>query len=189
MIQVAFTLTKDDLATFITYIGWDAPFNLNKRRQYYLKQIVPLLVMTALIVYLKGNLSFFNTYIYIGLAFVAFTTVVNLLNVRNGIKKQALKIAEDEANNSYYDPINITASETGIHFQQIRMESRFGWEAFVRKLETNLHIYLFYRSQQAIIIPKKAFRNADEEAAFRRLLLEKLPLQAEVNQQNIVENE
>lgn len=189
MIQVAFTLTKDDLATFITYIGWDAPFNLNKRRRYYLKQISPLLITAAAIFYLKDQLSFLNNYIFIVLAMVAFTTLANLLYVRAGIKKQALKIAEDEANNSYYDPINITASETGVHFQQIKMETRFGWDAFIRKLETNSHIYLFYRSQQAIIIPKKGFRNADEEAAFRQLLLEKLPLQAEMNQQNFVENE
>ena len=61
-------------------------------------------------------------------------------------------------------------------------ETKYFWNAIIKKTETDTHYFLFENSLQAIIIPKRACKSEEEKLALRKVLSRNLSLDAEFNQ-------
>ena len=70
--------------------------------------------------------------------------------------------------------------ETGITIRDALCETRWKWEAFIKKQENDTYYFLFSNSIEALIVPKRIFKIAEEKSRFEKLLAQHLSLDAEV---------
>jgi hypothetical protein len=69
----------------------------------------------------------------------------------------------------------MTFNDNKIGFKASNAESTYRWEA-IKKWEQTTHLYLlFITDNSAIILPKRVFDNAAQQAEFEQLIRRKLP--------------
>jgi hypothetical protein len=174
-----YAVTKEDYIEYYTYVSWDAPEQRKKKINYYLRQVIINGGLIALIFY-TGVFSFHFWYMYLYLGVLLLTTVVQILSARNSVSKQAEKITSDANNASIFSEKTIEIDDSGILLKDEFTESKYCWEAFIKKQENNNYYFLFPSSVEAIIIPKRIFKLAEEKNRFEKLLTQHLSLDAEV---------
>lgn len=179
MITLQYALTKEDYVNYYTYVSWDAPERKKKRFYYYIRQIIPI-VLFIIAFYYTGIFERNSKFILLILAFIFLTSLLSLFNVRSNTVKQAEKVADDPGNSSIFLPISMIVSETGISTKDVLTETKFQWNAFIKKQESREYYFLFVSSMQALIIPKRIFNNADERIQFEKLLSQYLSFDAEI---------
>ncbi len=70
----------------------------------------------------------------------------------------------------YRDDYSLTFSDNGIHFRTVHIDSQLQWSLYTHAL-VNAHSYLlYYGSRTFSIIPKRVFRDQEQQAAFDKLL-------------------
>ena len=69
--------------------------------------------------------------------------------------------------------------DTGIVDKDTASETKYTWEAIVRKAETPTSYYLYTNTHHAIVIPKRVLGNLQEKQELHRLLNQHLPLSSE----------
>jgi hypothetical protein len=74
----------------------------------------------------------------------------------------------------------VEIDDSGIYMKDTVSENRWKWEAFIKKQENEAYYFLFTSSIEAIILPKRIFKQAEEKTKFEKLLLQHLSLDAEV---------
>lgn len=176
---IKYTLTKDDYVNYYTYMGWDAPDQKKKKIRYYLRQLMINGVFIAVIFY--SDLFRFKPmllYVYAGILILIVTT--QIFTARSNIAKQAEKFTENENNQSIFSEKIIEIDDSGIAAKDLYAESKYQWQAFIRKEENEHYYFLFLNSLQALIIPKRAFKQPEEKIKFEKLLTHHLSLDAEV---------
>lgn len=179
MITLQYALTKEDYVNYYTYVSWDAPERKKKRFYYYIRQIIPI-VLFIIAFYYTGIFERNSKFILLILGFIFLTSLLSLFNVRSNTVKQAEKVANDPGNSSIFLAISMIVSETGISTKDVLTETKFQWNAFIKKQESREYYFLFVSSMQALIIPKRIFNNADERIQFEKLLSQCLSFDAEI---------
>lgn len=179
MVSLTFSITPDDYAKFYTYMMWDGPQNAAKRRRYYIRQLIPPLIFLAAFYY-TGLFRRDTQFILLIGGFLVLTMVLSLMNNRNNVRKMAEKIAKDPGNEMMFREHNLQASDNGLVLQDPTIETRYQWKAFTKKLESQEYYFLFLNNIQALIIPKRVFTDAGQQARFDKLLSQHLSLDAEV---------
>ena len=174
-----YAVTKEDYIEYYTYVSWDAPEQKKKKINYYLRQVLINGGLIALIFY-TGVFSFHFWYMYIYLGILLLTTAIQIFSARNNISKQAEKVTGDVNNASIFSEKIMEIDDSGILLKDALTESRFRWEAFIKKQENNNYYFLFTSSIEAIIIPKRIFKLSEEKSKFEKLLIQHLSLDAEV---------
>ncbi|MGH9745289.1 MAG: YcxB family protein [Candidatus Acidiferrales bacterium] len=75
----------------------------------------------------------------------------------------------------FKDEYFLAFSSERIHFRTQHIDSALQWNMYSRAL-TDAHSYiLYYGTRSFTVIPKRVFKSADEQAAFERLLSQKIP--------------
>jgi hypothetical protein len=74
----------------------------------------------------------------------------------------------------------VILSDSGIVDKDKESETRYSWDAIVKKAETPDCHYLYTNSYHAIVIPKRTLADADEKKELERLLSTHLPLNVEL---------
>lgn len=70
----------------------------------------------------------------------------------------------------YRDEYSLTFSDGGIHFRTVHIDSQLQWSLYTRAL-VDAHSYLlYYGSRTFTIIPKRVFRDQEQQAEFDKLL-------------------
>jgi len=179
MISLRYSITKEDYVNYYTYVTWDAPENRKKRIYYYIRQIIPILLF-ILAFYYTGIFERNSKFILVILGFIFITAFLSVFNVRSNAMKRAEKITNDPGNNTIFQDVDLTVSETGIIAKGISTETKYQWNAFIKKQESLAYYFLFTSSIQAMIIPKRIFNNADERLAFEKILSQHLSFDAEI---------
>ncbi len=174
-----YAVTKEDYVEYYTYVSWDAPEQKKKKINYYLRQVLINGGLIALIFY-TGIFSFHFWYMYIYLGILLLTTAIQIFSARNNVSKQAEKVTDDVKNASIFSEKIMEIDDSGISLKDALTESRFRWEAFIKKQENNNYYFLFTSSIEAIIVPKRIFKLAEEKSRFEKLLIQHLSLDAEV---------
>ncbi len=178
LLQVKYTLEKNDYSSFYLYAMWDAPSRTKARLKYYLRQVLVNAGIILLLLYVDVfRYSPVTLYIYIGI--LSLVTLLQLLNARYNIKRQAQRIVDNEENQSMFLEGQLEINEAGITKKNELETLRLSWAAFTRKQETAAHYFLFTNSLQALIIPKRVFKG-EELQQFEKLLLHYLSFDAEV---------
>ncbi len=180
MISLRYALTKEDYTNYYTYVMWDAPGNKKKRVIYYAKQVLPLLLFLAAFYY-TGLFNRPGNFILMIAAFFILTTILAFFGVRNNMMKQGEKVADDPDNSSVFLNLEVTVSDAGITVKDELKEVRYQWKAIIKKLESQNYYFLFHNSMQAIILPKRVFRNAEEKLNFEKILNQFLTFDADIS--------
>ena len=179
MLTLRYKITREDYINYYTYVTWDAPENLQKRRKYFLKHLGIIVLFTGMF-YFTGLFDRSSIFAFLVIAFILLTTLVSMTGIRSSINKQAQTLSDDPYNSSIFLPTVLTASDTGILLQDELTETNCKWQAFVKKQENKDYYFLFFNALQAIVIPKRVFRNTAEKSQFDKLLSQFISLEAEV---------
>ena len=78
-------------------------------------------------------------------------------------------------NPKFLETYHLTFSDDGIHFKTESIDSQLAWTHYERVLENNRVILLLYGSRMYTVIPKRAFADDSQIAAFRSLVSRCLP--------------
>ena len=75
----------------------------------------------------------------------------------------------------YRDEYSLTFSSDGIHFRTAHIDSQLQWSMYTRASITAHSYILYYGSRQFTVVPKRAFRSAEQQQAFERLMTQRIP--------------
>jgi hypothetical protein len=74
----------------------------------------------------------------------------------------------------FRDQYFLEFSEEGIHLQTANVDSKLNWSLYTRVVEQEKFYLLVYGTYMMTVVPKRTFNGAQQEAAFRELLRNKL---------------
>lgn len=102
-------------------------------------------------------------------AFVPFVLAVlewfYLLSPRPLVRRYWFK-----QNPKFLETYNLTFDDAGVHFLTNSINSQIKWDHYASVLENDHLFLLFYGKGMYTLIPKRAFKNADEIIKFRSLI-------------------
>ncbi len=179
MVSLHYKLTKADYVNFYTWVMWDAGTLRKKRAQTIIKQ-VSFVGIFIVVLNFTGVFRYLSTLTTTIILLMFGTTLLPLFTGRSSADKQGEEIADDPENASVFAETFLEATDTGLHVRTETSDTRYTWQAIVKKTETESYYFLFINAIQAIIIPKRILQNNDEKAAFQRLLLKNITLDAEL---------
>jgi YcxB-like protein len=179
MITLNYTIEKQDYVAFYTYVNWNAKGRKKQLWKSILSQVSSVFVY-GIILYSWGNFGKHTNAVYLILFLILGLCFLPLINGKNQIMSQAIKIAGDPDNASFITNYSLIANETELQIKTPFTDSKINWRIFIKKIETDLHYFLFENAMQAIIIPKRAFANNEEKITFDKILSRNLSLDAEI---------
>jgi hypothetical protein len=181
-LQLEYTLTEEEFLNYNYYVGWDGPAQKQKRIKFYIG--FPLLFVLLTIV-LFSDMDISNPKLS-SIIIIVTGFVILLLLMKFGLRgvfdKQAKKMLEQSGRDAVLSKTTITVDENGLFGKTKVAEVKYAWNAFQRKEIANNCYYLFINSRQAAVIPFSAFQSPAEKEKFDALLLQYLPLKAELKQ-------
>lgn len=75
----------------------------------------------------------------------------------------------------YRDNYSLTFSTEGIHFLTAHIDSQLQWNLYSRALVDAHSFVLYYGSRSFTVIPKRVFQSVEQQLAFEKLLVQKIP--------------
>ena len=99
--------------------------------------------------------------------------------IKTSIRRRTKQIIAEPENQHVLDESEIILTETGILDQDKVSQSRYDWDAIVKKSETTSSYYLYTNSYHAIVIPKRVIRTQHERDELQSLFNRFLPLSSE----------
>lgn len=177
MISFKFRLTEEEYYQYNYYTAWAAPRRKRYRLLYFLRVII-LYGAVALLYVLATRSSL----IWLDISVFLITGLTYLILIpffiKRSVKRRVSSILSKKENQHVLDESEIILSETGIVDRDTLSESRYDWDAIVHYAETSDSFYLYTNSYHAIVIPKRAIRDAAELKETERLFQTHLPLHA-----------
>lgn len=82
----------------------------------------------------------------------------------------------------YRDEYSLTFSSDGIHFRTVHVDSQLQWKLYSHALADAHSYLLYYGSKTFTIIPKRAFRDQEQQTKFDKLLSQNVPRIVRVGQ-------
>jgi hypothetical protein len=174
-----YTITKEDYIEYFAYTYWDGKGRKKQRVKNIFKQLL-YVVLFCSVLYFTGSFGSNAKFIILAVFIIFGISLLMLISGRSDLESQAKAIADDPENESIFVEMFITISDDDFQIKNKLIETKYVWAAFVNKIETKNHYYLFENAMQAIIIPKRAFTNIGEQHAFDKILSRNLSLDAEI---------
>ena len=181
MISLHYTITKKDYGSFYTFVMWGAAGRKKQRIKNILKQ-TGFVLLFLLVYYFSGGFKYITNFTIIIILLMFATSFIPLFGSKANIDKQVEEITEDIDNNSIFEETFLSASDTGLNIKTTTANVKYEWLAIIRKNETTDFYFLFLNAMQAIIIPKRAFKNKEENTAFDKILSRNLSFEAELKE-------
>ncbi|HRE50004.1 MAG TPA: YcxB family protein [Flavitalea sp.] len=180
MVTLRFRLTQEEYFQYNYFTAWADPGKKSYRRAYFFRVMLLYGVVAAL--YILSN----QTHnIAVDISVFVLTGAVYLLMVpifiKWSVRRRVKDILSKKENLHVLDDAEIELTDTGILDKDAVSESRYGWDAIVRKVETPNSFYLYTNSYHAIVIPKRTIKSQEERQEMERLFNRYLPLSAEIN--------
>ncbi len=176
---IEYALCKEDYVEYFAYMYWDDKKKKKQRQKNILKQLLYVFLFCA-VLYITGSFGSNVKYIILSVLLMFCISLLTLISGRSDLERQATAIADDPENTSIFEKIFLTLSDNDFQIKNKLIETKYSWIAFVNKIETKNYYYLFENSMQAIIIPKRVFKNPEEKDLFEKILTRNLSLDAEI---------
>ena len=165
--EIEYELTKDDLYAF----QWRSAFTSSRARRQGWKPYAFLFVFLLLVGLLQSygpdgfNFSLLNfAVLLIAFPIVALTTwLTTRITVRRFINKT---LKEEKPERGQLGKHKVVLSETGVVESTAVNESSRTWAGIDRIEQNQDYIFIYVAPLQAIIIPKRAFKDATAAEAF-----------------------
>lgn len=178
MLSFKFNLTAEEYFEYNFYTAWAAPYKKMYRIRYYARVLALYIVIAALYIFTNHSHR-----IQIDLAIFSIIGIVYFLLVpvfiKNSIRRRTKQILAEPENHHVLDESEIILSESGIIDQDNVSQSKYDWDAIVKKTETRNSYYLYTNSYHAIVIPKRVIKNVNEQDELQRLFNRYLSLSSE----------
>jgi hypothetical protein len=180
VLTLQFNLTREEFLEYNYYTSWSSPDRRSYRFKYFLRVLVLYGAVAAGYVYINRNRHDLLTDAFVfGAIGLIYALIVPVL-VKRSIKSRVNAMLREPENQHILQASEITLSEQGIIDKDNASESRYNWEAIVKKVETKDCYYLYTSSYHAILIPMRALANAEEKKELKRLLDQHLPLASDL---------
>lgn len=161
MLSFKFSLTEAEYYEYNYYTTWAAPHKKAYRVRYYARVFALYSVIAAL--YIFSNHSHV---IQIDLAVFAIIGVIYFLCVpyliSMSIKRKTKQIVAEPGNQHVLEESEIQITDSGIVDQDKVSQTKYGWDAIVKKSETANSYYLYTNSYHAIVIPKRVIKSKED---------------------------
>lgn len=180
MITLHYTITKEDYVRFYTYMYWEKKSRQRVRWQNFLKQLVIILLFLSLL-FFTNSLYFLGSVSPLFLIVIIGSTLLPIITGKQRLIKQAKSITDNPENESIFKEVVLTASDVEVNAKSELTQAIYNWKSFIKKIETEDFYFLFQNELQAIIIPKRTFKNNEEKSTFDKILSRNLTLEAELN--------
>lgn len=161
MLVLRYSLTEEEYLDYNYFTAWTSPDKVAYRRKYYL-QVMALYVAVAGL-YILGNRNHstgIDIAVFTGIGAIYFMLIPML--VRRSIKSRVKSVLSKPENHHVLNESEVTLTNTGILDKDTVSESRYDWDAIVRKAETALCYYLYTNSYHAIVIPKRIVKSSEQ---------------------------
>jgi hypothetical protein len=176
MVNLRYAITENDYKNFVAFVLWEGSHNKKKRRNYYLRQTLPL---TAFLLAFYYTGTFERSFIYIAIGILLITTLLSFTGVRSRFAKDAEAFTADPANQAVFSEKHLQISDAGITVSDEFSDTNFRWPAFIKKEENDLYYFLFIGSNHALIIPKRVITDPQEKILVEKLFSRNISLDAE----------
>jgi hypothetical protein len=179
MLAIQYTLSKQDYVNFYTYMYWDVKEKRRARLRNIVKHAIFFLLFCS-VFFFSGLYGRLNS--LLSLVFLAFfaNIFIPLLTGKANLVSEAENVANNPDNFSIFSETNLSFLDTSIDMKNDIVQSTLKWQAILKKVEVKDYYYLYLNAMQAIIIPKRAFKNNDEKNTFDKILSRNLSLEAEI---------
>ena len=165
MLVLRYHLTEEEYLDYNYFTAWVSPDKKSYRLKYYLQVMILYFAVAALYVTVKRSQSLLiDAGVFLTIGIVYFLLVPFL--VKRSIRMRVKGILAKPENHHVLNESTVTISDSGILDRDTVSESRYGWEAIVRKAETNLCYYLYTSSYHAIVIPKRVIKQNERPMLF-----------------------
>lgn len=176
---IRYKLTQADLFNFNYYTEWASPDKKNFRINYCLSYLtIPLIFVFVILTFGEPQNEIKNLIVLLVIAVIM--SILIIYSSIDKFRRRIRKIYSDENNFAFYLEEELILDSSNIIARNEISESRLGWSAIVKKVETTSYFYLYLNTQQAIIIPKSVL-NSEELGQLKTILSENLSVKAEFN--------
>lgn len=178
MLSFKFNLTEEEYFEYNFYTAWAAPHKRAYRIRYYARVFALYSVIAALYIFTSRTHRIEIDLVIFGVIGIIYFLLVPML-IKTSIRRRTKQIIAEPENQHVLDESEIILTETGILDQDKVSQSRYDWDAIVKKSETTSSYYLYTNSYHAIVIPKRVIRTQHERDELQSLFNRFLPLSSE----------
>lgn len=176
MLTLRFSLTEEEYYQYNYYTAWSAPERKRYRILYFLR-VIGLYGAVALLYVVASRSDLFwidaSVFLLTGLVYLVMIPFF----VKRSVKRKVGDILSKKENQHVLDEAEIVVSANGIIDRDKVSESRYDWEAIVHLAETPDSYYLYTNSYHAVVIPKRAM-SEEQQQELEKLVTANLPLHA-----------
>lgn len=183
MLVLKYQLTEEEYFDYNYYTAWSSPEKKGYRIRYYLRVFVLYAAVAVLFIVGSNSRQKITDFIIFGIIALVYFLLVPWL-IKKSIGRRVKDILRQPENQHVLGEAEIILMDNGIIDKDEASESKYNWDAIVRKAETPFCYYLYTNSHHAIVIPKRAIRNAEEKKELERLLNQHLPLTSEFSRED-----
>jgi hypothetical protein len=162
MVHLKFNLTEQEYFAFTYFNSWASPERKRYRIGYYLKVFLLYSAVAALYIFTSHSNELYIDLLVFGIIGLVYFLLVPYL-IRKSVRRRVKDILSAEENAHVLDESEIILSDAGIVDKDRVSESRYDWEAIVRKAETPDSYYLYTNSYHALVIPKRTLGENERE--------------------------
>ena len=178
MLSFKFNLTEEEYFEYNFYTAWAVPHKRAYRIRYYARVFALYSVIAALYIFTSRTHRIEIDLVIFGVIGIIYFLLVPML-IKTSIRRRTKQIIAEPENQHVLDESEIILTETGILDQDKVSQSRYDWDAIVKKSETTSSYYLYTNSYHAIVIPKRVIRTQHERDELQSLFNRFLPLSSE----------
>jgi hypothetical protein len=178
MLVLKYHLTEEEYFDYNYYTAWASPEKKGYRIRYFLRVFVLYVAVAVLFIVSRQSQQMLWDFIIFGIIAITYFLLVPWL-IRRSIGRRVKDILRLPENQHVLGEAEVILMDTGIIDKDEASESKYTWDAIVRKAETPLCYFLYTNSQHAIVIPRRAIRNAAEKQELERMLSQHLSLTSE----------
>jgi YcxB-like protein len=178
MLVLKYNLTEEEYFDYNYYTAWSAPAKKGYRLRYYLRVFLLYGAIAAVYIFTNHSHQVAIDFTIFGIiALIYFASVPWL--IKRSIRKRVRDILAQPENEHVLDEAEVILMDTGILDKDKISESKYSWEAIVKKAETTSSFYLYTNSYHAIVIPKRVIHKPQDNQELQRLFNQYLPLSSE----------
>jgi len=178
MLILKYYLTEEEFFDYTWYTEWAAPEKKGYRVRYYLRVFLLYSAIAALYIFTNHSHRVYIDLVIFSVIATLYFLLVPFL-IKRSIRRRVRDILAQPENKHVLEESEVLLSDTGIIDKDNASESKYSWEAIVRKAETPGCYYLYTNTYHAIVIPKRVLGNSEEKRELQRLLDQHLPLSSE----------
>ena len=178
MLTLKYHLTEEEYFDYNYFTAWSAPDKKGYRTRYYLRVFLLYAAIACLYIFANHSGQILIDFIIFGVIAAAYFLLVPSL-IKRSIRRRVKDILAQPENEHVLGEAEVVLMDTGIIDKDKASESKYAWEAIVRKEETNDCYYLYTSSYHAIVIPKRVISNPHDRQELERLFNRYLPLSSE----------